>query len=113
MVVLVNDDSIYVYEIDRLKDKNNNNGNDDDAGSDFPIQLTKHIHPIEQRDLHGRYLKNHRTNDLNNSKYKMIWIQCNKRHSALLFSLFFFSRFGSLLFLNWTMLITVENHCAL
>lgn len=78
IAVLVNDDSIYVYECIRLNDKHTNNNKDDDnnnnnyvdAGSGFSIQLTKHIHPIEQRDLHGRQFKNHRTNDANNSEYK-------------------------------------------
>lgn len=70
MAVLVNDDSIYVYENQHTNYDNDNNNNNDDAGNGFSIQLTKHIHPIEQRDLHGRYLKNQRANDMNNSEYK-------------------------------------------
>lgn len=74
IVVLVNDDSIYIYENVQLDNQHsnnndkNNNSNKNDAGSDFSIQLTKHIHPIEQRDLHGRDFKNHRTDDMNNSE---------------------------------------------
>lgn len=73
LVVLVNDDSLYIYENVHLEDHHTKNGNNnDEAGIGVSIQLTKHIHPIEQRDLHGRHLKNHRTNDMNNSKCKMI-----------------------------------------
>lgn len=69
LVVLVNDDSLYIYENVRLENPRTNNGNDnDDVSSGVSIQLTKHIHPIEQRDLHGRHLKNHRTNHTNNSE---------------------------------------------
>lgn len=69
LAVLVNDDSIYVYEcVHHTNQNDDNNNNCVDAGSGFSIQLTKHIHPIEQRDLHGRQLRNRRTNDTNNSE---------------------------------------------
>lgn len=58
LAVLVNDDSLYIYENILLDDRN---------GLAL-IQLTKHIHPIEQRDLHGRHLKRSQTSELNNSK---------------------------------------------
>lgn len=70
LAILFNDDSLYIYENVRLNDHHSNDGIASCGGrcSDVSTQLTKHIHPIELRDLHGRYVKNHRTNDLNNSK---------------------------------------------
>lgn len=65
LAVLVNDDSLYIYENVRFGDRNDNDGAESNGVS---IQLTKHIHPIERRDLHGRHLKNHRTDDMNNSE---------------------------------------------
>lgn len=69
VAVLVNDDSVYIFENVQFDAQN---ANDDGAAAAdsaaVSIQLTKHIHPIERRDLHGRHIKNHRTSDMNNSK---------------------------------------------
>lgn len=68
-VILVNDDSLYIYDDVRLSEENAHGDHDNGVRSNaVSFQLTKHIHPIEMRDLHGRDLKNYRINDPNNSK---------------------------------------------
>lgn len=68
LAVLLNDDSVYIYENARLDDGGHAKNAAGAGGNRVSFQLTKHIHPIEMRDLHGRELKNHRSNHMNNGE---------------------------------------------
>lgn len=77
VAVLLNDDSVYIYENARLDDAGHAYNAPGAGGNRVSFQLTKHIHPIEMRDLHGRELKNHRTNP--NGECMPLWTATKNR----------------------------------
>lgn len=58
VAVLLNDESLYIFEMDAVTEDYDTSTN--------PIKMTKHIHPIEMRDLHHARKT---TEDQNNSKF--------------------------------------------